>query len=229
MKKRDNKEKVKQNTEKFLEAERNGWKRSIKFDYMKQTLPWYMLGSMCVIDSLYTYSNQLGFEYRINLTKFDFPELGEVVYASFYKKRVSAQIDFGEIISLEEKRWLLSTFFKGEYYAIEMYPDESQLIDEVNLYHMWFLRNEQKVLPFSIDVIEDTTEQTSKGKFVHKILPDSLTWGEKQCIKNANIGFDGCALEVIKAGEKDSHMVFLPKDSELPEMFNIIGKTVFDF
>ena len=55
----------------------------------------------------------------------------------------------GTDISWKEKQRIKNELFGGEYAAIEVFPKESELVDEANMYHIWVLPKSM-ALPFGI-------------------------------------------------------------------------------
>lgn len=225
MKRRKQTKSVKHVQKSFCELERNGWKREVEFDLMKQHAPNQMNKAMKQLDAIYYYPLPMG-EYRINLKRFKY-DFGEIMYIGLYRIIDAFHDDKGQIITTDEKKWVMRTFFNGEYDAIEMYPAASKLVNEINIYHLWCIKKSDKILPFSLETTEFDKESTPSGVFVHHILPGFFDWNDKYTFKCMLYGLEANALEVIRPADKESHFVLLPENSELVELFNIIGKLVF--
>lgn len=225
MKKRKKSKGAKQAKKSSWELGMNGWKREVEFDTLKRKLSNQMNAGMKQIDAVYYYPQEIG-EYRINMKKFKY-DFGEIIYIGLYRI-IDVRRDMrGQIISTDEKKWVLRTFFNGEYDAVEMYPAESKLVDAMNIYHLWCMKKGDKILPFSLEQKGVAEETTSEGIFIHNTLPGNLDWKAKYTFKCVVYGPEANALEVIRPADKESHFVLLPENSELVELFNIIGKLVF--
>lgn len=139
-----------------------------------------------------------------------------------------------------EKMWVLTSVGKWEKIALEVYPTESQVIDAVNLYHMWEMESEE-ILPFSIEecfiepeAFEETVNVDGKIKYTSRtgfmgkerikylylrsVDGKELKWKQKQLAKNEIYSDSVTAVEVIsgKGAEKNySCLVCLPHDFKL--------------
>jgi len=53
-------------------------------------------------------------------------------------------------ISWSEKQRIKNEIFGNEAVAIEIFPKESELVDEANMYHLWILDSKSIKIPFSL-------------------------------------------------------------------------------
>lgn len=132
----------------------------------------------------------------------------------------------------EEKLQVLSGVGKWKKCAMEVFPTTDNLVDEVNMYHIWELQ--ESAFPFDIspisqlpDSLEEVSEDihvqyamrtanTKYGRVAYLYLKphaEELRWKEKQKIKNEIIGEDLTAVEIISDKAKNlgySCLVCLP-------------------
>lgn len=75
-------------------------------------------------------------------------EIGKVTHMCIMNKGTRETGYAGTDISWSEKQRIKNEIFGKEAVAIEVFPKESELVDQANMYHLWVLHNFN--LPFGI-------------------------------------------------------------------------------
>ena len=146
--------------------------------------------------------------------------LHKVSFNEVKRRGLIAFLD-AEKFSYSERVWILKEFGKSKNLALEVYPRQERLVDEVNVYHLWEIENAD-VLPFSVQeclsapnftdtvVIEDGTvveygvktgiikNQTFKYLFLRNANGTELGWKQKQQAKEEIYSWVVTAVEVIQ-------------------------------
>lgn len=80
-------------------------------------------------------------------------EWGKVIHCAI-------QNDTGTEITWKEKQWIKDSLFGKDRIAIEVFPREDRLVDQVNMYHLWVFEKGFE-LPFGIHS-NDVSERNKK-------------------------------------------------------------------
>lgn len=140
----------------------------------------------------------------------------------------------------EEKIWIRQVVREINRDMLEVFPRESSLVDNANLYHLWFLPKDYQ-FPFSIeypternyeetgyfyDIMFGVKEiQTEYGKVVVLSIKSRdgkrIPWKSKQEIKDDLIGKEETAIEIIPKGVKsmkdnECYIIGMPHRFKLP-------------
>lgn len=87
-------------------------------------------GWLSYIEKVYVDEDKL---YCIMSRELDTKEFGRVIH-------VCMRNAFGCDIPWREKQRIKNEIFGEEYGAIEVFPEESKLVDAANMYHIWILK-----------------------------------------------------------------------------------------
>ena len=122
---------------------RKGWIEEVPPEKLKRENNWAGQLSKC-----YRYKEEY-----VALTRELDTEWGKVIHCCFRNTK-------GTYISWSEKQWLKNSLFGDDRTAIEVFPQQDRLIDEVNMYHLWVFERDYE-LPFGIHS-RDKSERREK-------------------------------------------------------------------
>lgn len=111
---------------------RSGWREEAPPKELKQENNW-----TAQLDKCYRYKEEY-----VALTRELDTVWGKVIHCCFRNST-------GTHISWSEKQWIKNTLFGEERTAIEVFPQQSRLINEANMYHIWVFEKGFE-LPFGI-------------------------------------------------------------------------------
>lgn len=127
----------------------------------------------------------------------------------------------GEVVTTPQKLEIIRTLpmFGKEFVGLEIYPPESQLVNEANMYHLWMFKKSEFHPPFSLNA--KGIQYTSQGNIIHEWIPPTIDWAKKQVIKNEKFGLEACGMDVLDSENEYVHFVCLPRGISLPPELTI--------
>ena len=122
----------------------------------------------------------------------------------------------GQIVSTELKLEVIRTLpmFGPDFVGLEIYPPETRLVNEANIYHLWMFKRTQFKPPFTLN--GQGIQHTPQGNIIHEWLPPIFDWAQKQFLKNQKYGSESCGIDILDPQKDLVHFVCLPRTISVP-------------